>query len=95
MDPDDIINILFEAGVDSEDLDELIHDFKSSEAADINNGGLDSQVLYLVDAVGIKGTMSRVGICEHGYYEGRGCDICEEQEWGDMQCHMRKDEGRL
>ena len=95
MDPDDIINILFEAGVDSEDLDEHVREIKASEAIGINNGGLDEQVEYIILSIGMKATMKRLGICEHEYYEGRGCDICEEQEWGDMQCHMRKDEGRL
>jgi len=31
-------------------LDEEVHDCKAGEAADINNGGLASQVDYLLDA---------------------------------------------
>lgn len=31
-------------------LDEEVHDCKGAEAADINNGGLQSQVDYLLDA---------------------------------------------
>lgn len=34
----------FEAG----DLDELVHDAKGEEAANINNGGIDAQLDYLL-----------------------------------------------
>lgn len=34
-------------GLSSPDLDELVHDAKSSEAADINNGGLEEQIAYI------------------------------------------------
>jgi NAD(P)-dependent dehydrogenase (short-subunit alcohol dehydrogenase family) len=34
--------------MNQEDLDELVHDAKASEAADINNGGPESQVEYLL-----------------------------------------------
>lgn len=37
--------------VKPEDLDELIHDLKSGEAATINNGGLHSQIEYLLGCV--------------------------------------------
>ena len=39
----------------SDDLDEEVHEAKSEEAADINNGGLESQVRYLVSRFGEKG----------------------------------------
>lgn len=35
---------------ESEDLDDLVHDTKSGEAADINNGGIDSQIDYLLES---------------------------------------------
>ncbi len=42
------------AGLHPEDLDETIHDLTSSTAADINNGGLDAQVRYLVKEMGTR-----------------------------------------
>ena len=36
-------------GVASEDLDELVHDRAGADASDINNGGLKSQIEFLVD----------------------------------------------
>jgi hypothetical protein len=39
-------------GVLPEQLDELVHDAKGSEAAAINNEGLDAQVEYLVEQLG-------------------------------------------
>ena len=38
-------------GLSEEGLDELVHDFKSGEAAQINNDGVDSQLEYLLDQV--------------------------------------------
>ena len=40
------------AGLKPEDLDELVHELASSIAADINNGGLEDQVRYLVEGLG-------------------------------------------
>lgn len=40
------------AGLEPEDLDELVHELASSVAADINNGGLDEQIKYLVEGLG-------------------------------------------
>jgi hypothetical protein len=40
------------AGLEPEDLDESVHDVASSVAADINNGGLEDQVRYLVEGLG-------------------------------------------
>lgn len=45
-----IIAALDAKGVEPEDLDDLVHDLKAEEAADINNGGLTSQVEYLLSA---------------------------------------------
>lgn len=35
-------------GVDPSDLDDAVHELKGNEAADIDNGGLDSQIAYLL-----------------------------------------------
>jgi hypothetical protein len=32
------------------DLDELVHDTKGEEAANINNGGIDAQIDYLLES---------------------------------------------
>jgi len=34
-------------GLTGEDLDDLVHDAKANEAAEINNGGLEDQLEYL------------------------------------------------
>jgi hypothetical protein len=44
------------AGLEPEDLDEIVHEFAASIAADVNNGGLDGQVRYLVDGMGVQQT---------------------------------------
>lgn len=36
----------------SETLDEMVHEVKSRQAAEINNGGIDSQVGFLLDTDG-------------------------------------------
>jgi len=38
-------------GLVSEDLDEVAHDLASETAADINNGGLEGQIQYLIEQV--------------------------------------------
>jgi len=40
------------AGLQPEDLDELVHELASSIASDINNSGLEDQVAYLVKEMG-------------------------------------------
>ena len=39
-------------GIGTEALDEVVHDIKSGEAADINNGGMDSQLKFILEANG-------------------------------------------
>jgi hypothetical protein len=39
-------------GLSQEDLDEIVHDLKASEAAAINNEGRDSQIEYILSAGG-------------------------------------------
>jgi hypothetical protein len=41
-----------ELDIEPEMLDDLVHETKSEEAATINNGGLDSQLEYLVASHG-------------------------------------------
>jgi len=38
--------------LDPEDLDDIVHDLTASVAADVNNGGLEDQIAYLVDGLG-------------------------------------------
>lgn len=46
----DYVERLTKKGVEDVDLDDVIHDLKSGEAADINNSGLSDQVKYVVEA---------------------------------------------
>lgn len=43
---------LKDKGVESVVLDELVHELKASEAADINNGGIDDQSRYIREYCG-------------------------------------------
>jgi len=42
------------AGIQPEELDEMVHELASSVAADVNNGGLEDQIRYLVEGLGAK-----------------------------------------
>ena len=44
------------AGLQPEDLDESVHDLAASIAADVNNGGLEDQLRYLVEGIGAQHT---------------------------------------
>ena len=44
------------AGLQPENLDELIHELAASVAADVNNGGVEDQLRYLVDGIGAQQT---------------------------------------
>jgi hypothetical protein len=46
--PDSFINYLVAQGIDPFQLDEEVHDLKSREVSVINNGGLQTQVAYLL-----------------------------------------------
>lgn len=48
------------AGVQPEELDETVHELASSVAADINNGGLEDQIRYLVEGLGAKYAEARL-----------------------------------
>jgi hypothetical protein len=40
------------AGLQPEDVDDLVHELAASVAADVNNGGIEDQIIYLVDGLG-------------------------------------------
>jgi len=46
---DKLVEEVEKDGMESHELDDQIHDAKSSEAADINNGGLPAQIRYLLE----------------------------------------------
>ena len=48
------------AGLKAEDLDEIVHELAASIAADINNSGMDSQLNYMIDQMGIQGTTKQL-----------------------------------
>jgi len=48
------------AGLQPEDIDELVHEFAASIAADVNNGGLADQIKYLVEGIGAKQTERQI-----------------------------------
>jgi hypothetical protein len=48
------------AGLKPEDLDEAIHELASGIAADINNGGIEEQVRYLVKETGARQTERQI-----------------------------------
>ncbi len=48
------------AGLQPEDMDEMVHELASSFAADANNGGLDEQVKYLVEGLGAEHTERQI-----------------------------------
>jgi len=53
MTRDELIKYIEEEGL-GEDLDELVHDAKSAEAAIINNSGVDFQVEYLLESMSVE-----------------------------------------
>jgi len=48
------------AGLASEDLDEIVHELAASIAADFNNAGMDGQIAYLIDQMGIQGATKQI-----------------------------------
>jgi hypothetical protein len=46
--------------VEEEELDDVVHDAASSLASQVNNGGPDAQVDFLVDQFGVQGTINLV-----------------------------------
>jgi hypothetical protein len=48
------------AGLQPEDLDDLVHEFAASIASDVNNGGLEDQIAYLVAGLGAQHTERQI-----------------------------------
>ena len=49
-----------DAGLEPEELDELVHELTASVAADVNNGGLEDQIACLVDGIGAEHTEHQI-----------------------------------
>ena len=49
-----------DAGLEPEELDELVHELTASVAADVNNGGLEDQIACLVDGIGAEHTERQI-----------------------------------
>ena len=47
-------------GIPDRNFDELVHELKAREAADINNGGIEEQAKYIIDQLGPTEAMTRV-----------------------------------
>jgi hypothetical protein len=48
----DLLALARQHGISSDDLDEIVHEVVSKQATQINNGGLEAQLSYLIDAIG-------------------------------------------
>jgi hypothetical protein len=48
------------SGLKAEDLDDVVHELAASVAADVNNGGLEDQIRYLVDGLGAQHTEQQI-----------------------------------
>jgi hypothetical protein len=48
----DLLALARQHGISSDDLDEIVHEVVSEQATQINNGGLEAQLSYLIDAIG-------------------------------------------
>ncbi|MGA2258337.1 MAG: hypothetical protein ABSG53_27040 [Thermoguttaceae bacterium] len=48
------------AGLRAEDLDEVVHELAASIAADVNNEGMDGQIAYLVEKMGLQATTKQI-----------------------------------
>ena len=55
-----LVDKVDKAGLQPEDLDEMVHELASSIASDTNNGGVDEQVKYLVKEMGAQGTERQI-----------------------------------
>ncbi len=49
-----IVTEIAEKGIDESTFDDVIHTYSNADAADINNGGIESQIRAILDAEGIK-----------------------------------------
>lgn len=48
----DLLALAWQYGINSDDLDDIVHALVSEQATQINNGGLEAQLNYLIDAIG-------------------------------------------
>jgi hypothetical protein len=48
----DLLALARQHGISPDDLDEIVHEVVSQQATQINNGGLEAQLSYLIDAIG-------------------------------------------
>ena len=55
-----LANKVDKAGLQPEDLDEMVHELASSIASDTNNGGVEEQVKYLVKEMGAQHTERQI-----------------------------------
>ncbi len=64
------------AGINVEDLDEVVHELASSIAADVNNSGMEGQLAYLVGHLGLQfrtaTRTTRYRRAGHRYFGGAG-----------------------
>ena len=57
---DDLLAKSEAAGMKAEDLDEIVHELAASIAADVNNSGMDGQLAYLIDQMGVQETTKQI-----------------------------------
>ena len=48
------------AGLEIEDLDETVHELAASIAADVNNEGMEGQLGYMIDQLGVQGATKQL-----------------------------------
>ena len=64
QDRDQAINALLAkaeaASLNTADLDEIVHEMAASIAANVNNSGMDGQIRYLIDQMGIQGATKQL-----------------------------------
>ncbi len=57
---DDLLAKAEAAGLETADLDEIVHELTSSIAADVNNEGMAGQLRYLIDQMGVQGVTQQL-----------------------------------
>jgi hypothetical protein len=48
----DLLALTRQHGISSDDLDDIVHELISEQATQINNGGLEAQLSYLIETIG-------------------------------------------
>jgi hypothetical protein len=67
MTTDELVALAEGIGLTPEDLDEAVHETASKRASEVNNGGLEAQIDYLIDAFGPQGARSVIEECDGEY----------------------------